>query len=90
MFNRKIARQLMWDTGIKQTTIADKLGVKRNTVSNWINGAYTPSADNVYKLAEILGVPFEALVTKQSNTSKQKDEKICFCPKCGENLLHYY
>jgi len=48
--------------GIKQKWLAQKMGVSEVTVSNWVKGKATPSADNIGKLALILKVSPDELI----------------------------
>lgn len=42
--------------GIKQTSLAKEVGVAQGVISDWQNGKYYPSAENVIKLTKILNV----------------------------------
>ena len=40
--------------GLTQTELAEKLNCSVNTISRWENGKYSPSIDELNKIAEIL------------------------------------
>lgn len=47
------------NAGLKQTDVANHLGVNVATVSSWETGKNTPSLKNFYKLCELYGWPEE-------------------------------
>lgn len=54
--------RLLKDSHITQASLADALGMRRATISDWKkNGSY-PSADVAVKIADILGTTVEYLV----------------------------
>lgn len=46
---------------IRQTELAEKMQVNQSTISMWENGAASPKADRLPKLAGILGCTIDAL-----------------------------
>ena len=50
--------------GIAQKTVASKLGVSIQSVSNWENDSRAPSRENVMKMAEMYGVSTDYLLGK--------------------------
>lgn len=48
--------------GISQSQLADKLGVKKQSVSNWENGNIMPSVDMVIKTADYFSVSVDYLL----------------------------
>lgn len=50
--------------------VAKKLGVSRETVSKWLKGTCVPRPDKQVRLAELLGVPHEALFPMTLHASK--------------------
>ena len=48
--------KLIQEKGLKITYVADKLGVNRRTVSNWIDGMTDPPFFMMVKLAKLLDV----------------------------------
>ena len=47
---------------MKQSELAERLGVTVTTLSRWENGQYTPNAEMIQKIADILEVPTERLL----------------------------
>jgi transcriptional regulator with XRE-family HTH domain len=56
-------RKALRTSGVGVQQIADYLGVRRNTVSNWINGRINPSTQTLRLWALRTGVPYEWLTT---------------------------
>lgn len=52
--------------GIAQKTVASKLNVSIQSVSNWENDSRSPSRENVIKMAEMYGVSIDYLLNKQA------------------------
>ena len=57
---------------MKQSELAEQLGVNVTTVSRWENGQNTPSSKMIQKIATILGIEPERLL-KTTSTSKTKE-----------------
>ena len=57
---------------MKQSELAEKLGVTVTTLSRWENGQSTPNAEMIQKIADILEVPTERLL-KVSTAPKLKE-----------------
>lgn len=55
-------RKIRAAKGISQETLAEWLQVSRQTISKWENGQAQPSADNLFRLSQVLDVPIDALV----------------------------
>ena len=60
IFSERLKR-LRKNKGLKQQEIADILGVKRNTYSDWENGKTEPSFGNLVKLADFFDVSLDWL-----------------------------
>lgn len=54
-------KELRKNKGLKQQEIAELLGVKRNTYSDWENRKTEPSFENLIKLADLLEVTLDWL-----------------------------
>ena len=54
-------KELRKNKGLKQQEIAELLGIKRNTYSDWENGKTEPSFENLIKLADLLEVTLDWL-----------------------------
>lgn len=48
--------------GITQEELAEQMDVSRQTISRWETGATRPSADNLARLSQLLGIPADALL----------------------------
>lgn len=58
-------KRLRKNKGLKQQEIAELLGVKRNTYSDWENGKTEPSFENLVKLADLLDVSLDWLFGRE-------------------------
>ena len=52
---------------LSQQTLADQIGVFRNTISNWETGYSQISLENAKKVAEYFGVTIEYLLGSESD-----------------------
>ena len=52
----KLKHRLL-DLGITQKELADKMGVHKQVIANWLNGSRNPKRENIKKLCEILDLP---------------------------------
>lgn len=52
--------------GLSQETLAERVGVSRQAIGKWENGAALPGLDNLQALAAALGVSCDALLTGES------------------------
>ena len=55
-------RELRKKARLSQQTLADQIGVFRNTISNWETGYSQISLENAQKVAEYFGVTIEYLL----------------------------
>lgn len=51
------------ELGWNQLMLADKMGVNSSTVTRWLRGSYMPDHDGFFKLAQVVGLPVETLMT---------------------------
>ena len=58
-------KRLRKNKGLKQQEIAELLGVKRNTYSDWENGKTDPSFENLVKLADLFDVSLDWLFGRE-------------------------
>ena len=66
--------RLMADRGLQQKDLAKKVGISSNGISTWkITGAL-PRADVAVKIADILGVTVEYLITGHISNIDKTDE----------------
>ncbi len=68
MFMPRLAA-LRQSFGWSQMTVAQKLGVSKQTVSNWENGYAQPSVEMVIALAEIFDVSTDYILGRESGRS---------------------
>lgn len=57
--------QLAQQKGVSAYKISKATGVSQSIFSNWKKGKYIPSAKNLQKIADYLGVPMEELISDQ-------------------------
>ena len=70
-------KEICKEKGLSVGELADKLGIKRESLSRAINGK--PNLDTLERIALALGVPITDLF-------EQKDNTAFNCPHCGGNL----
>ena len=62
------------EANFTQEQIAEKLGVSRQTISNWENGKSYPDIINVIKLSDIYSITLDALLKEDENMIKHLDD----------------
>ena len=62
---------VIFDTDFTQVEIADMMGVKQPQVSNWLNGKRIPTSSNLIKLANILAIRPEQLLSKLESLKQE-------------------
>ena len=87
LFKDKL-KQYRTENNISQEDLANKLFISRTLISKWENGVIYPSYSNMEKLAEIMGVSIDYLLSNEEtkqitlNTNSKKDvtltKKIIF------------
>ena len=60
-------KKLRKQAKLSQQTLADQIGVFRNTISNWETGYSQISLENAKKVAEYFGVTIEYLLGPESD-----------------------
>lgn len=63
-FHEKL-KVLRKNKGLKQQEIADILGVKRNTYSDWENGKSKPNYEKLEKIADFFSVSLDWLFGRE-------------------------
>ena len=66
--------QLRQEQGLSQSGLAEALGVSRQAVSRWETGAAMPSAENLFCLSRLYGVPMDELIRGEEAELDQKTE----------------
>lgn len=54
-------KRLIQSKGVKQKWLAQQIGVSEVTLSNWVQGNYKPTEENLHKIAEVLNIKYELL-----------------------------
>ena len=66
-------RELRFTAGeLTQQTLADRVGITRQTVVALEQGKYCPSLELAFRIAETFGVGVEEVFQRQSNSSQSK------------------
>ena len=60
-------KELRKQAKLSQQTLADQIGVFRNTISNWETGYSQISLENAKKVAEYFGVTIDYLLGSESD-----------------------
>ena len=68
--------------GLSQDALAELVGVSRQAVTKWESGAPSPTAANLFKLAEIFGTTVDLLMDKE----KDEENKIPESEKDGRKI----
>lgn len=68
-FNGKRLKEALQFRGMKMTELADKSGIKKQSLSNYANGVNLPPYENVIKIAEILGFPTDYFMVEDLCTT---------------------
>lgn len=55
-------RELMKDEGLNQVSLADKIGVKQNTISSWLLEKKEPCITSLWLLADYFNVSIDYLI----------------------------
>lgn len=63
----KNLQRYMADAGLSQTDVARRLGVSKQTVSEWISGKKFPRVDRMQQLADLFSVLMSDLYTDHSD-----------------------
>ena len=67
-------KELIKSRDITQKELAEFLGVKQNTVSDWINRGTSPKIEHIYRIADFFSVSFDFLFLN-NNSSMLIDAK---------------
>lgn len=99
-FSARLSKALKY-RGIKQTELAQKSGIYRGTINNYVNGKYEAKQLNLMKIAKVLNVsetwlmgfdvPMEENDQSTSFINNVDNEKIILMGKINSkiNLLEY-
>ena len=73
---------ILKEKGLTQKGLADYVGIKQSTISDWKGKGTSPSSEIIYRICEYIKVSPTFLLTGKETTSDLSDEEI--------NLLHKY
>ncbi len=59
-------KELMKEEKLNQTRLAEKIGVKQNTISAWVLGKKEPSIKSLWLLADYFNVDIDYLVGRKN------------------------
>lgn len=59
-------RELMKDEGLNQVSLADKIGVKQNTISAWLLEKKEPCITSLWLLADYFNVSVDYLIGRSN------------------------
>ncbi len=60
-------KEVLENKGIKQTWLAEQLGKSYNMVNAYVQNRQQPRLEDLYKIAEILGVDAKELLKSKTN-----------------------
>jgi len=63
----KRIKKLMDEYGLNQVKLAEKVGVKQNTISSWLSGKKEPSIRSLWLLADFFEVSTDYLIGRTEN-----------------------
>lgn len=72
----KRLKELRESKGYLQKFVADKIGVKSNTLSGYENGTRSPDPDMIVRLAQLYNVTTDYLLGKSDDPNKTEDEEL--------------
>lgn len=58
-------RELMKDENLTQVALAQKTGIKQNTISAWLSNKKEPSIKSLWLIADYFGVDIDYLVGRK-------------------------
>ena len=61
---------LMKEYGLNQVKLAEKVGVKQNTVSAWLSGKKEPSIRSLWLIADYFDISVDYLIGRTENDLK--------------------
>lgn len=83
-------KKVMDQKGITSAALARKSGFSKGSVSQWRNGIYTPSHENMLVLAEVLQCGVEELTgnVKPAEPTPGKTNKVTLTVEEAAKLMH--
>lgn len=74
-FSQRIT-DLLVETKHNQAELARFVGVKANTVSDWINRGTSPKIEHLYRIAEFFSISFDYLFIGKSNSLSTNENEL--------------
>ena len=68
-FNGARLKEALQFRGMKMTELADKIGIKKQSLSNYANGLNVPPYENVIKIAQVLDFPADYFMVEDLCTT---------------------
>jgi hypothetical protein len=68
-FNGARLKEALQFRGMKMTDLADKIGIKKQSLSNYANGLNVPPYENVIKIAQVLDFPADYFMVEDLYTT---------------------
>ena len=59
-------KELMKEENLNQVRLAEKIGVKQNTISAWLSGKKEPSITSLRKLADFFDVSVDYIIGRKN------------------------
>jgi transcriptional regulator with XRE-family HTH domain len=81
-FGQKLV-QLLEDKQMRQSTLADRIKVSRNTVSAWCNDTKTPGIDRRRDIARVLDIPVYQLLDTSMRDAEELSEDLIAAAREG-------
>lgn len=78
---RKNLKRLMEEKGLSQTKLAELLGLKSQSVNQWIKGPNIPRGRRLDELANLLGVTVNELLYEAKPSQPQQSEDMVLISK---------
>lgn len=82
-------KRVRLEKGLTQNDVAAKLGISRQAVSRWENGAAYPDIDNLTLLSEIYGVSVDELLGKKAAGSEIDQKEPHLQPESSSFLKNF-
>lgn len=74
-FSQRIT-DLLVETKHNQAELARFVGVKANTVSDWINKGTSPKIEHLYRIADFFSISFDYLFTGKSDSLSTNESEL--------------
>ncbi len=78
-FFGKQFKKIMLEKDINQRELADRLGITKAMITNWISGVRNPSLDSIKKISSVLDIDYNYFIENSDyNNKKSKLDKKDF------------